>query len=90
MITSSASVKSAGYLLCLIPQLLLLFSVVIEFPWLCPLFFFVVLPVVRGENTGFGKNRALSHFTRYCGTPTAEIVHRRSSDSDARRNLRSD
>ena len=46
--------------------------------------------MVYGENTGFGKNRALSHFTRYCGTPTAEIVHRRSSDSDARRNLRSD
>jgi RNA-directed DNA polymerase len=44
----------------------------------------------EGVHTEFGKNQALSQFTRCCGTPTAEIVHPRSSDSDARRNPRSD
>ena len=42
-----ASVKTAGYLLSLLPQALLVIGVSIGFPWLSVLFFFAVLPIVR-------------------------------------------
>lgn len=47
MTMRSASVKTAGYLLSLLPQLLVVVGVSIAFPWLSVLFFFAVLPIVR-------------------------------------------
>lgn len=43
----SASVKNAGYLLSLLPQLLLVVGTYLHFPWLSVLFFFCALPILR-------------------------------------------
>lgn len=47
MTMRSASVKNAGYLLSLLPQLLMVAGTYLHFPWLSVLFFFLVLPLVR-------------------------------------------
>ena len=43
----SRSIKNAGYLLVLVPQILLVVGTHTGFPWLSVLFFFAVLPLVR-------------------------------------------
>lgn len=47
MAMSSTSVKNAGYILVLLPQLLFVLGVEINQPWLPVIFFFVLLPVLR-------------------------------------------
>lgn len=47
MTMHSASLKNAGYLLSLLPQLLMMAGTYLEFHWLSVLFFFGVLPMVR-------------------------------------------
>lgn len=47
MTMTSAPLKNAGYLLCLLPQALLVVGVYTEFPWLSVLFFFALLPLLR-------------------------------------------
>ena len=41
------SIKNAGYLLVMLPQVLFVLGVSIGFPWLSVLFFFVLLPLLR-------------------------------------------
>ena len=47
MTTRSATFKHTGYLLCLLPQGLLVLGTWLQFPWLSVLFFFVALPLLR-------------------------------------------
>lgn len=43
----STSIKNAGYLLVMLPQMLFVLGVAIGFPWLSVLFFFLILPLLR-------------------------------------------
>ncbi len=43
----STSLKNAGYLLVMLPQVLFVLGVCIGFPWLSVLFFFLILPLLR-------------------------------------------
>lgn len=43
----SRNTKNAGYLLVLLPQFLFVIGILLGFPWLAVLFFFVMLPVIR-------------------------------------------
>ena len=43
----SRPIKNAGYLLALIPQMLLVAGTYMDFPWLSVAFFFMLLPLVR-------------------------------------------
>lgn len=45
--THNATLKNAGYLLCLLPQGLLVLGTWLQFSWLSVLFFFVALPLLR-------------------------------------------
>ena len=69
----TSSFKSAGYLLSLIPQILLVCGVYSGHPWLSFVFFFFLLPVVR-RFTGNDRSEQLTNPSRLvtaylCGIP---------------------